>query len=596
MSASNSYSYVETLLGGIRRFPPAPTSDTPAFDFIIIGGGTAGLVLANRLTQREDISVLVLEAGENLTSHPRVKIPALYATLLGSDADWALVTEPQEGLKNRTLKIWQGRALGGSSAINTGIFVPTSRSNLDTWSELGNSGWDWRTLLPYFKKSHTLVPPTDPAVLEHLHIDDIDAVTIGTDGPIQVSYVNEAEDPLPNVWVETLEKLGHAPTGDLASGNLQGVFTNPNSIDASTRERSYATSAYLQPIEARPNLTVITGAFVQKIILSGSTPTVTATGVQYQKSSETLTATAKREVILSAGALHSPKILELSGIGNPTTLSEFNIETVIPNPNVGENLQDHPMAGFSFEVREGVDTMDDLYRQDPTKLQEVMRAYATERKGPLTQSAHSSALLALPSEPEPSAWFHAYAAQGNFTDEPLDASALLAGNFYTIIVSLLHPLSRGSVHISNSDSSAPAKINPQYLSHSQDLETFAKHMAFIARIITSSPMKFLIKPRGRRNAGAPKDLADLEAMKEYLRDTIQSSGHPVGTCAMLPRESRGVVDERLKVYGTKNLRVVDASVFPVATRGNPIATVYAVAERAADIVKEDLGLAKEGDD
>lgn len=588
MSPNDPYSYVETLLGGVRRLPP--TSDRPVYDFIIIGGGTAGLVLANRLTEKKDISVLVLEAGENLASHPRVKIPALYATLLGSDADWALVTEPQEELKNRALKIWQGRALGGSSAINTGIFVPTSRANLDSWGELGNPGWDWETLLPYLKKCYTLVTPSDPVVLEHLHLEDLDRSTSGTDGPIQVSYVDESEDPLPNVWVETLEKLGYASTGSLGRGDLRGVFTNASSIDAATRERSYSTSAYLQPVETRPNLTVVTGAYVQRILLSGAGTNVTATGVEYRQGSDVKIVDVKAEIILSAGALHSPKILELSGIGDPSILKKAGIRPVIPNSNVGENLQDHAMAGLSFEVREGVETLDDLYRQDPEKMQEVMRAYASERKGPLTQSAYCSALLALPDQTEPSAWFHTYAAQGNFTDQPLEASSLLSGNFYSIVVTLVQPSSRGSVHISSDDPTLPAKIDPKYLSHPQDLETFSTHLSLVSRIVSSSPLKFLLKPRGRRNTGAPKDISNLDALKEYLCDTLQSNGHPSSTCSMLPKDQGGVVDPRLKVYGTTNVRVVDASIFPVTTRGNPIATVYGVAERAADIIKEDLGL------
>lgn len=619
MLFTDSQSHVQALLGGVHQLAIA---DGDAYDFIIVGGGTAGLVLANRLTEDANISVVVLEAGECLDTHPRVKIPALYATLLGSDADWDVITEPQPALNDRKLHLSQGRAVGGSSAINCQIFCPTSKFNLDAWGALGNKQWDWETLAPYFKRCHTLVTPSDPAVLEHLGLEDVDNSGGGSEGPINVSYPDEQDDSLPHVWIETLEKLGYAGSGDVFNGNVKGVCTVPATIDAKSRERSFASSAYFQPAEKRPNLTVITGAQVQRILLTGSHSDAIATGVEYVKGSKLISVRTKREVILSAGSLHSPRILELSGIGNPSILEECGIRSIIENPNVGENMQDHLFAGLSFEVRDGVDTLDDLYRQEPVKMQDVMKAYATERKGPLAAAVYSFAFIALPEEvreemiaklervqdepnhystssrsqlskdflqsAQPTGSLYTYAAQGNFTGSPIELSDFLPGNYWSIDCSLLQPLSRGSTHITSSSPSVPSKTDPNYFSHPLDLEILALHVALIARISNTTPLKYLLKTRGLRNAEAPKDICDPAALEEYVRATAQSAGHVMGTCAMLPRDEGGVVDERLKVWGSRNVRVVDASVFPLATTGLPMATVYAVAERAADMIKEDL--------
>ncbi|KAK7751530.1 hypothetical protein SLS62_006480 [Diatrype stigma] len=550
----------------------------------------------------------------------------------------------QSTLYNKTITIPHGRALGGSSAINGQAFVATSKVNVDGWGELGNPGWNWETLGPYFKKSHTLaVPPSNAALYEHLHLDYIDPNISGTDGPIKASFPDSIDNPLPKAWIETLHALGHKATGDPFSGNIIGAYTNAACIDPETRQRSYAASAYWKPIQDRTNLTVVTGAHVQKILLQGSPPDVVAVGAQYVHKGETKTASAKQEVILSAGALYSPKLLELSGIGDPDLLASLGIPTVIPNKYVGENLQDHPMTGLSFEVRDGVETIDDLLRRDPAALEKAMAQYTDSKSGPLAvggifsyaflplqdaatnlpepllnlssypaddaahnthphplepaQAAYYDRLLHNPNES--TAGFFTYAAQGNFgsgSGSSLMQSNFQPGSYYSVAVCLLQPLSRGSAHIRSADPAAPARVDPRYLSHPLDLELFARHMTYIATIVDTEPLKSLLKPArqgGRRNAAAAAaaDLADVAAMREYVRRTTLSSWHPTSTCAMLPGPEaggRGVVDARLRVHGARNLRVVDASVFPVTTRGNPMATVYAVAERAADLVKEDL--------
>lgn len=468
-------------------------------------------------------------------------------------------------------------------------------------------------------------PPGDP-IYDHFHLDYVEPDVNGTSGPIDVTFPTDIDNPFPKAWIETMQSLGRAVTGDPFSGEITGAFTNLTSTDPVTHQRSDATSGYLKPVQDRKNLTVITGADVHRVILSGSSPEVIATGVQYVHDGQTKMVNAKEEVILSAGVMHSPKILELSGIGDPELLSSLNISVVIANKNVGENLQDHPMSGLSFEVRDGEKTLDDLLRQDPVAMEKAMKQYADSQSGPLAtsgilsyavlglqdtsfdwmqdplfssasyplsraQKAYHIRLLQNPKEA--TATFCGQASQGNFGAEALSTllqSGFLPGNYFTVAVYILQPLSRGYVHIRSADPSVPVKVDPRYLSHPLDIEVFARHMTYVSTIISTEPLASLLKPGGRRNASAPDDLTDLDAMKEYIKKTTLSSWHPTSTCSMLPADQGGVVNERLLVYGTRNLRVVDASVFPITTRGNSMATVYAVAERAADLIKEDLAV------
>ncbi|KAI1311369.1 glucose-methanol-choline oxidoreductase-like protein [Xylaria venustula] len=573
------------------------------YDLIIIGGDTAGLVLARRLTENVDVKVLVLEAGEDLTADPRVTTPAFFPTMIGSEADWNTVTEPQSALYDRKINIAHGRVLGGSSAINGQAFVATSKVNIDIWGKLGNPGWSWEKLEPYFKRSYTLAPPLDDATYRHLHLDYIELHISG---------------------IESMHSLGHRATGDPFSGEIVGAYTNAATIDPETRQRSYSASNYWAPVKDRANLKLVTGALVVKTILKGTAPNVVADGVQYIHDGVVKTAKAREEVILSAGALNSPKILEISGIGDPGLLQSLSIPVIIGNSYVGENLQDHPMSGLSFEVKDGVETIDDLLRREPTAMNRAMEQYEKSRSGPLAVGGiYSYAFLGFKDTPpdliskisyspdthppqpaqteyykqllrnheESTAGFFTYAAQGNFGSDSgseLMQSGFQPGSYYSVAICLLQPLSRGYVHIKSADPFAPVQANPRYLTHPLDLELFARHMSYISEIVSAEPLTSLLKPNGRRNVAAPSDITDIEAMKEYLRKTTMSSWHPTSTCAMLPLDKGGVVNERLLVHGTSNLRVVDASVFPITTRGNPMATVYAVAERAADFIKEDL--------
>ncbi|KAK2606237.1 hypothetical protein QQS21_003408 [Conoideocrella luteorostrata] len=342
----------------------------------------------------------------------------------------------------------------------------------------------------------------------------------------------------------------------------------------------------------------------------------------------------RKEVILSAGAFNSPKILELSGIGSRALLDKYKIPVVVDNPNVGENLQDHVLAGISFEVQDFINTKDDLMRRVPEALGAAMNDYKTRQFGPFTVGGnYSSALLpvpdfsspqsgaselstvldTIPSSPtqpfqaelaefvrslltnpeEATGGYFTYPAQSDFRGSGTGEEIIrikFPENYITIAISLLHPLSCGSSHIASADPKVSPIIDPRYLSNPADVELLARHVRYIDTIAKSEPLASMLKPGGKRSPGIPDDLRNvsLDKVKDFVKSSAKSTFHPTSTCAMMPREKGGVVDSRLRVWGTRGLRVIDASVIPIITRGNTQSSVYAIAERAADLLKPDL--------
>lgn len=358
---------------------------------------------------------------------------------------------------------------------------------------------------------------------------------------------------------------------------------------------------------------------------------VLATGVAFSVNGKDLEARATHEVIVAAGVFQSPKVLELSGIGNSDLLKALDILVYVDNPNVGENLQDHAITGFSVEVADDIPTADCLLRQEPEAVQQAMGQYTTNQTGPLTYgSIASHALMSVTdaltgsgrmeelaelfedyavkygtdptfdfvqpvtlSPEQASACILMFSAQINTHDdkgEPGGRNYLQLpkpGNYATFASLLSHPLSRGSTQISSADVNVPPKIDPKYLSHPLDLEVLSRHLLSLETLIKQDPLAQHLKLEGSRNHETAYFNNSLDLAKDYARTTVISNNHPSCSCSMKPRESGGVVDARLRVYGTQNLRVVDSSVMPIIPRGNIQSTVYAVAERAADIIKED---------
>ncbi|KAK2735823.1 hypothetical protein FQN57_001100 [Myotisia sp. PD_48] len=588
-------------------------------DYIIVGGGTAGLVLAARLSEDPDTSVIVLESGQNLNEDARVLIPALWTTLMGSEADWQFQTVPQAELGGRIIKEPQGKMLGGSSGINGQAFIAPSQAGINAWAKFGNPEWTWESLLPYYKKAYTLHLPDDETQ-KHLGIDWVDHTVCGGDGPIQVSFPGIIQNPLAKAWIDAFKSLDYNTTADPFSGKSVGGYSNTATVNPATKTRSFAGLEYGIPALKRPNVKIITGGLVSKIILETTQDGVLAKGVEVDINNDRQQVQAGREVIISAGALNTPKLLELSGIGNRDILSNFDIPVVIENAGVGENLQDHLMSGISFEVVEDVLTGDPLLRQEPDAIQAAMQLYTEHKAGPMTiggvqssafmpmlefsgdagaqakkelfdtyitDSEHDQIVRSIYDDPdEATCSMFMFLAQANLHDEGKSfvGKELLPGNFASLGLSQCIPFSRGNTHISSSSPTDKPCINPRFFSHPLDLEIMSRNLLDVERLQKLDAFSKYFKPDGQRNHPDAL-LTDLESAKKYLRDTAATTYHSSGTAAMLPREKGGVVDQNLIVYGTKNLRVCDASVFPLITRGNIMSTVYAVAERAADIIK-----------
>ncbi|OJJ98428.1 hypothetical protein ASPACDRAFT_1903391 [Aspergillus aculeatus ATCC 16872] len=592
-----------------------------AYDFVIIGGGTAGLVVASRLSEDPSLSVLVLEAGADMTADPRVNIPIFYAALLGSDADWKFQSSPQPGLNGRVLGLNQGKTLGGSSSLNAHVFVPPFKGAVDAWEELGNPGWNWTMLKDYFSKAYNC-PTVAQNAKGNLAIEDWPGMNEAK-GPIQTSFGNETH-PIRRAWAELFRSSGQCNAGDPFTHSSVGSFSCLASID-SQGKRSNSSSAYYKLAELRQNLHVLTNSFVERVLFDESKPP-RAIGVQYNLDGVSKTVQAKSEVILAAGAFQSPKILQLSGVGRAELLEQHGIDLVADLPGVGQNLQDHMISYTAFHAKPELETKDSLVRQEPEAIGQATQEYAATQSGPLASlGVHTYAYLPLPKPdrsalqalftsdaPEnpqhkttqayydiakttvldpkqPSAAYLSALGQTNYSKDLKDGTipAASPGKFVTLGVMLSQPLSRGSVHITCNNPEMPPIIDPGYLSNPLDLEVMARHMLRIKKLAESPQLGALLEqPLKFRDPDADFQ-GDLDAAKRYARDNLVSMWHFAGTCSMLPREKDGVVDPNLKVYGVEGLRVVDASAIPLVSTANLQATVYAFAERAVDLIKQD---------
>ncbi|KAI0672993.1 alcohol oxidase [Trametes maxima] len=614
--------HLALTFAGRARSETVSTTTHYAFDYVIIGGGTAGLVVAARLSEDPNVTVAVIEAGIHHVDEPLVDTPGLFGQSLGNPAfDWGFHSIPQAGLNGTVIPVSRGKLLGGSSGVNYLAWDRASAKEYDSWHTLGATGWNWTTLLPYFKKSESaLLPPNDGFPGDgRANQSNFDAVH-GTSGPIQASFSPMFSNiTLP--FVKTVEALGFQFNADPYSGNATGLYNSQSAVDRvkNLGKRSYSANTYYSASKDRPNLKVFLSTQATLInfapghgALHASSVNVVAVG----DGGVSGVLSARKDVVLAAGPIQTPQLLELSGIGDKSILKGVGIKTLVDLPGVGENLQEHPLGAQDFELSGDFSTFD-LLRNDPAFLAAQQAEYATNHTGvftdaisvlafvpihaatsaPTISAIHESALQLLHS-PHVSALSRAqYAIQTawirdedvahfEFIMWPGGGLTALApspnASYITLDVGVMHPFSRGFVHINSSDPLAAPLVNPNYLDEEVDFQSFLEGMKFIRKISQSAPLSNSIAKPHDPPANATSD-ADLV---KYIKANLEPLNHHAGTAPMVPRELGGVVDPKtLAVYGTSNLRVVDASLIPLQVATHTQATVYAIAERAADILK-----------
>ncbi|KAK0726371.1 hypothetical protein B0T21DRAFT_385647 [Apiosordaria backusii] len=591
------------------------------FDYIVVGGGTAGLAVASRLAEIPTLTVGVLEAGKSGYGDDNIDIPAYSGRALGGPYDWHFKTTPQPGLGGRTLPWNRGKILGGSSALNYMTWNRGSKEDYDAWEELGNAGWGWDSLLPYFKKSERFHPPPPEFKDNHQASYNKPNSILGEDGPINVSYTRDFS-PSHALWHAAFNEVGVESNPAHLNGSNVGVWTTIVAVNPETATRSYAAHYCLSPPK---NLHILTEALVEEVILKkdGGEGEWTATGVRFSHYGRTYVASAAREVILSAGSVQSPQLLELSGVGRPDILGAAGILLKVESPNVGENLQEHI-------IDPKLPHPDDLFDEEIAAA--AYEQYQREKSGRLTVLPCSMCYLPV-SKLAPKEELATLASKSQQLEHfgPEQASILSRrfsndkqlgqvefvfdlGNwnpsftpdsdgerYCSLLLVLQYPFSRGSIHIApdtgpNTDGRPPTahqqpEIDPQYYAgpHGElDLEIMLHGAKFAQKICSTKPLKNIIPGP----ASPSSDVVSDEDLRSWIVENTITDWHPTGTCAMggRVRKAGGVVDERLKVYGVNGLRVIDASVMPLHISAHLQATVYAIGEKGADMILEDAGL------
>lgn len=510
------------------------------YDYVVIGAGSAGCVVASRLTEDPKTTVLLLEAG-NPDTKPEIQIPLECINLLGSEVDWGYFSEPEPYLNNRKIFCPRGKVLGGSSSINFLLYIRGNPRDYDHWQELGNPGWSYQDMLPYFKKS------------EHQQRGASEYHSV--DGELSVTDII-APTAISQGFVDAAVALGYDYNPDF--NGMQQSGAGLFQLTVKDGKRHSAAAAFLLPNLQRSNLTTTTGALVTRLLFEG-TRTV---GVEYFHEGTLHQVKVNKEVILSAGAFDSPKLLMLSGIGDAEHLKSLGISVVVDLPGVGQNLQDHPLVPVPYTATQDLHT-------------------AT------TSNGIAEAGLFLHSEGNPDA---APDLELLFAPILLTPSGHIHSGFgFMGIVTLTHPQNIGSVSLRPAEGSS-ASLSPEpkdapiiqinFLQSESDMQKIVDGIKIIRKLLHSSAFDEF---RGEEVAPGA-DVQSDEALVAYIREACGTVYHPVGTCKM-GTDPMAVVDSKLRVYGVEGLRVVDASIMPIITTGNTNAPTIAIAEKAADLIK-----------
>jgi choline dehydrogenase-like flavoprotein len=668
------------LLISITLALPLNTPLLAEYNYIIVGGGPSGLVVANRLSENPNVNVLLLEAGPADVGEDIVYIPGFIGHDIGGRYDWNLSTVPQAYLDSNARSIPQGRALGGGTLLNGMLWNRGGRADYDDWVQLGNPGWSWDDMLPYFKKSETYSPIQSSSIAEQYSTRE-DKSVHGYAGPVNVSFPNYTWNASINLF-SALNELGVPTAFDPNAGDVAGASYLPFDLEPVTQTRNTARRAYYDSIVGRPNLWVSTEKTVTQVLFNGaqgnldaSTPVtqelalgqgtspgitggifgngsvlnitslppipplrggyakrdrlrtvwtklkrslrffqrqnrspsgspLTATGVEFASDAQSprQTIRATREVILAAGAIHTPQLLMLSGIGPADELDSFGIQTLVNLPGVGSNLQDHMQVWCWAPYHDPYTSNPTSMNNDQIFVNTAWNDYWTSRTGPFTSGAiagvafpslpaitnDAAALANLAAAQLPSMFLHdspdrslvaGYSAQLSLLSAALRDSSraafeLINANDGDLTVATMRPLSRGTLRLASSQPFTPPLIDPRYGSNPIDIQVLQRAIAFNKRIIATDSMAQLAPVQ----MFPPADASNDEVV-QWIRSKGQTEYHPSGTAAMMPLRLGGVVDPELLVYGTGNLRVVDASVMPMVPAAHLQAVVYGVAEK-----------------
>ena len=523
-----------------------------AYDYIIIGAGSAGCVLANRLSAGGEHSVLLLEAGE-ADKDQNIHIPAAFPKLFKTKLDWNFQSVPQQHLNDRQLYLPRGKMLGGCSSINAMIYIRGNSADYDGWADLGNEGWSYDEVLPYFLRSEN-----QEKIPGNYH---------ARGGPLNVTDRNYT-NPLSDIFLQAATEVGFSINNDFNGDEQKGFgyyqVTNIKGARCST------AAAFLKPAMSRTNLSVQTNALVHRILIEKET----ATGVAYEQNGSKRQAAARREIIVCGGAYNSPQILMLSGVGDGEALKKHGIEVKKHLPGVGKNLQDHLVyfTIFNSSYKKSLDSAENV----PGVFFNLAN-YLLNKKGPFASNIGEAGgfFQSSPEEPAPDSQIHF--GPCFFMEHGLANPK--KGNGYSIGGKVLIPKSRGTVSLASGNPNHPPAIDHNYLSDEEDLRKSVHGYKVCQNIGMAKAFKpYRIGPRE-----PDRLLTDNREIEDFIRAKAETLYHPVGTCRM-GSDDMAVVDAKLRVHGVKSLRIVDASIMPAITRGNTNAPTIMIAEKAADMI------------